>query len=206
MNAFLPSVLAKWRAITLSQRAIGLAVLSTIFLLGMVGNEHVRRTTGAEIILRTRPVDPRDLIRGAYVQLEYEVERVHLPDLPTAADPSGWRANDVLFLALRQDESGQWRPYSLTRNKPAGGLAVRASYVRREDYADVTEPGKNIPVDILIDIGADRYFSDSEGAKALEKRAREQGALDVVLSVGKDGKAVIKGLIIDGEKRYEKLF
>jgi hypothetical protein len=138
--------------------------------------------------------------------LEYEVERVHLPDLPTAADPSDWRAKDVLFLALRKDDAGQWRPYSLTREKPATDLALRASYVRREDYADVTEPGKNMPVDILLDIGADRYFSDKEGAKALEDRAREQGALDVILSVGADGKAVIKGLIVDGEKRYETLF
>jgi uncharacterized membrane-anchored protein len=205
MSDFLASLLAKWRAIPLNRRAIGLALLSTIFLFGMIGVEQMRRTIGDEIVLHTRPVDPRDLMRGDYVALDYEIERVRLPDLPTAADAASWRKNDDLFLALRKDEFGGWRAYSLTREKPArqdGEIILRATYVRSEGFIDE----QKTPSDVLLDIGADRYFSDKQGAKALEKLAREQGPLDVILSVGADGKAVLKGLVIDGQKRYETLF
>lgn len=205
MTDFLASLLTKWRATNLDRRALGLALLSTIFLLGMIGNEQVRRTMGEEIVLRTRPVDPRDLMRGDYVALEYEVERVRVADLPTAVDSKGWRKDDDLFLALRKDEFGEWRAYSLTREKPTrqdGETILRATYVRAEGFGDA----QKTPTEVLLDIGADRYFSDKKGAKALEDMAREQGPLDVILSVGADGRAVIKGLQIDGEKRYEKLF
>jgi uncharacterized membrane-anchored protein len=205
MTDFLASLLAKWRATTLNQRAIALALLGTIFLFGMIGAEQTRRATGDEIVLRTRPVDPRDFMRGDYVALDYEIERVRLPELPTAADAAGWRKNDYLFLALRKDEFGEWRAYSLTREKPTrqdGEIILRAMYVRSEGFID----DKKTPSDVLLDIGADRYFSDKTGAKALEKLARDRGPLDVILSVGADGKAVLKGLMIDGVKRYETLF
>lgn len=202
MNA--NALLARWRATSLRTRSIGLLVLSTLFLLGMAGLEQFRRTVGDEIVLRTRPVDPRDLIRGAYVALEYEVERVHLPDLPTPSDPADWKEGDTLFLTLRSDGVG-WTPVALGREKQMieqGDVALRVKYVRREDYAGVTEPGQNMPVDILLDIGADHYYADEKDAKELEQSARE-APLDVILSVGGDGKPVIKGLVVKGEKRYE---
>lgn len=203
MNA----LLARWRATGLRARTLLLLGVSTIFLLGMAGCEHMKRITGEEIILRTRPVDPRDILRGNYVALDYEVERVHLPDLPTSADPSGWKAGDDLYLMLRPD-GVSWKPVALARQRVKGepsDVALRAKYVRREDFGGVTEPGKNMPVDILLDIGVDHYYAAEKAAKQIEADARE-APLDVILSVGADGHAAIKGLVINGEKRYETFF
>lgn len=200
----LRSLLARWRAASLRTKVLGLLALSTAFLALMVAHEQFRRQTGTEIVLRAHPVDPRDLMRGAYVALAYDVERVHLPDLPAPADPSGWKAGDELFLGLAQ-ENGAWKPVSLGREKPATGPFIRAIYRSREDYADVTAPGANMPVDILIDIGADHYYADELTAKALEKDIRENG-LDIILAAGGDGKLSIKGLVLNGQKQYETLF
>jgi uncharacterized membrane-anchored protein len=203
MNA----LLARWRATPLRTRALAFLGVLTVYLLGMAGCEHMARQTGAEIVLKTRPVDPREILRGAYVALDYEVERVHLPDLPTPADPSDWKPGDRLYLTLR-NEGGVWTPVALSPRRQraaAGDVVVRATYLRREDYAGVTEPGKNMPVDILIDIGADHYYADKARAKALGEAAR-QGPLEIVLSVGGDGRAVIKGLIVDGRRQDERLF
>jgi uncharacterized membrane-anchored protein len=194
----------RWRAASLRAKVLGLLALSTAFLALMVAQEQMRRQMGTEIVLRARPVDPRDLLRGAYVTLAYDVERVRLPDLPTPADPSGWKAGDQLFLGLAE-ENGAWKPVSLGREKPATGPAIRALYRSREDYADVTAPGANMPVDILIDIGADHYYADETTAKALEKDIRENG-LDIILAVGGDGGLSIKGLVLNGQKQYETLF
>ena len=91
MNA----LLARWRATGLRARTLLLLGISTTFLLGMAGCEHLKRISGDEIILRTRPVDPREILRGNYVALDYEIERVHLPDLLTPADPYS-----LLFMAV----------------------------------------------------------------------------------------------------------
>ena len=51
--------------------ALWLAILG-----GMVAiNEHTLRT-GREIVLKTVPVDPRDLFRGDYVTLRYDISRL----------------------------------------------------------------------------------------------------------------------------------
>lgn len=201
------TLLARWRAAGLRKRTLALLVISTAFLLGMAGCEHLKRVTGEEIILRTRPVDPRDIVRGNYVALNYEIETVHLSDLPTPADPSGWKAGDKLFLMLRPDGVA-WKPVALSRQRAKGepgDVALRAKYLRREDYAGVTEPGKNMPVDIILDIGVDHYYAAEKAAKQIEQDARDT-PLDVILSVGGDGSAAIKGLVINGEKRYETFF
>jgi uncharacterized membrane-anchored protein len=198
---------SRWRAAGLRARTLLLLSVSTIFLLGMAGCEHMKRITGEEIILRTRPVDPREILRGNYVALDYEVEKVHLPDLPAPVDPSGWKQGDILYLMLRPD-GVSWKPVGLSRQHvkgEPGDVALLAKYLRREDYAGVTEPGKNMPVDILLDIGVDHYYAAEKAAKQIEADARE-APLDVILSVGGDGHAAIKGLVINGEKRYETFF
>lgn len=196
------AALARWRALPLMMRAIALAALCTTFLFGMIAFEQIRRDTGAEIVLRTRPVDPRDLIRGAYVQLEYEVERIDTGALVTPPDTRNWRRDDVLFLTLRADESGELKPVALEAAKPAatqGDVVLRVKYERLDDFT------QGAPAAAVVNLGADRYFSDQAGATQLEKDARE-GPLSVILSVGGDGKAVIKGLVVGGQKQYETLF
>jgi uncharacterized membrane-anchored protein len=56
-----------------------------------------------------------------------------------------------------------------------------------------------------VDIGADRYFAEESRAKALQNAIRD-GKFEVVLSVGGDGRAVIKGLVLDGVRQDETLF
>jgi uncharacterized membrane-anchored protein len=50
-----------------------------LFLLGWAGwHEHVR-SSALTILLKTRPVDPQDLLRGDYMILGYEIADVSLP-------------------------------------------------------------------------------------------------------------------------------
>jgi uncharacterized membrane-anchored protein len=199
--------MAGWDALDLRARTLLLLAVITAFLLGMAGCEHMKRVSGEEIILRTRPVDPRDLLRGNFVALDYEVERVHLPDLLSATDPSGWEKGDVLYLMLRPD-GVTWRAVGLSRQRvkgEPGDVMLRAKYERREDYGGATEPGKNMPVDVFLDIGVDHYYAAEKAAKELEADARE-APLEVILSVSGDGRAAIKGLMVKGERSYETLF
>jgi uncharacterized membrane-anchored protein len=191
------ALLARWRTLTLRHKVLALLAVSTAFLALMVAQEQVRRQTGTEIVLRARPVDPRDLLRGAYVALDYEAERVDPATLSLPADAASWRSGDKLFLGLRE-ENGLWTPASLSRGKPANGPAIRVAFRNQQSFPDA--PGQ-----ITIDIGADHYYADEPTAKALEKDIRE-GGLDVILAIGDDGGLSIKGLVLNGRKQYETLF
>lgn len=191
------SLLGRWRAASLRAKVLALLGLSTAFLALMVAQEQIRRQTGAEIVLRARPVDPHNLLRGAYVALDYEAERIDPAALSAPPEAASWRSGDRLFLSLRE-ENGVWTPASLSREKPANGPAIRVAFRNQQSFPDA--PGQ-----ITIDIGADHYYADEPTAKALEKDIRE-GGLEVILAVGDDGSLSIKGLVLDGQKQYETLF
>ena len=54
------------------------AVVQIVIVLGFVGARESLLRRGQEIMLATVPVDPRDLFRGDYVVLRYEVSSVDL--------------------------------------------------------------------------------------------------------------------------------
>ena len=53
---------------------------------------------GSEVLLQTRPVDPRDFLRGDYVVLNYQISR-RLPEMGVRM-AVGASAHDVLRLVL----------------------------------------------------------------------------------------------------------
>jgi uncharacterized membrane-anchored protein len=55
--------------------------LQILFFAGWAATEQRRLVTGSSILVRTAPVDPRDLLRGQYLRLSYEFNR-----LPTLVD------------------------------------------------------------------------------------------------------------------------
>jgi uncharacterized membrane-anchored protein len=50
--------------------------LQIVFLLGWAGYHEFVRSRAPAILLKTRPVDPRDLLRGDYMVLNYEIATV----------------------------------------------------------------------------------------------------------------------------------
>jgi len=67
-----------------------LLALQVLFLAGWAGyNEYVRRTAPV-VKLKVLPVDPRDLLRGDYMILRYEISRHPAPAEWTEAQRSVW--------------------------------------------------------------------------------------------------------------------
>jgi uncharacterized membrane-anchored protein len=68
--------------------AAGWVGVQLLFFAGWTVREHVRATSGASILVKVMPVDPRDLLRGQYLSLAYEfsrpwdstVARLQIPD------------------------------------------------------------------------------------------------------------------------------
>ena len=52
---------------------IAVIALQVVFLLGLVGYRETILTLGRTAVLQTVPIDPRDLFKGEYVTLRYEI-------------------------------------------------------------------------------------------------------------------------------------
>ena len=152
--------------------------LQVALLLAVIFIEEGRQS-GVEIVLESRPVDPRDPVRGDYVILGYRAER--LDGLPGARP----RAGEEVYVVF-EHLGRYWEPVSVrTQNLGAdewerGLVAIRARVVDesplRVEYPNLGE-----------------YFVP-QGTGVLPSPP------DVHVAVSRDGVARIKYLEVDGER------
>ncbi len=198
-------------------RAVIVGLVLTTALGWIVAKRMRILTTGREIVLKTEPVDPRDLFRGHYVRLAYEISRLPVKKIDglkalqarcrSRALP-GLKGRPVL-VALVRGADGYWH---------FAGATIRGMAAMKEGIApaDATIIRGRLRYswcggsDAWIAYGIERYYAPKEKAQALEKltgrRAERQQRqpLGVILRVDASGQAAIAGLMIDGEKVYEE--
>ena len=190
---------------------VRIAVAAGVLALGLVGlvaAEGAARAQGQEVRLAITGYDPRSLLTGHYVQFRWV-------DTVPAEQACVWKgrrldARRVGWYALRREgDAHRLVAAAATREAAlrAGDLAVRGkasclgvSWVR-PDGKETTSP-----VTVTADIGVDRIHLEQDEAEALEKilqgRDGEPPPSWAVLSVGRDGKARLKGLIV-GDRRVD---
>lgn len=198
-------------------RLCAIALAMTLALAGMVALHAANRAGGQEILLDMEPVDPRDLLLGHYVVIDTPLHRL---DTAALDGPStGWRRGTEVFVALEPDDAGAMSPIGAFR-APPGTTFIRGRIERvstQTDFAPAEpledgSPGfRREPIEgtqrdqLRVRYNLERYFASPEQALALE-RMRNEGRLRLIVSLGEDGNAVIKGLEIDGEPQYDTLF
>ena len=67
-----------------------LILLQALILAGMIGYRYYWVETGEKIFLRVSPVDPRDLFRGDYVSLSYDISNLDLDQLSGHSPRRRW--------------------------------------------------------------------------------------------------------------------
>lgn len=147
---------------------------------GMWAHEEYLTTHGREIVLPTLPVDPRDLFRGDYVVLRYEISRHKAPFHMKLNLENG----QEVYVSLKLDGQN-WKIDKITLTKPLRGLFLqgRISEVQKEKYQETYG----------IQYGIESYFVPEGEGKKLES-LREQKKLNAVINVAPDGQAKIKRL------------
>lgn len=163
-------------------------LLQLAVLLGLVAEREWIRARGEVVWLRTAPVDPRDLFRGDYVQLDYEIAR------PTAAQ---WQAvqsaaeapRQTVYANLAVDADGLAQLVSLSLDKPAQGPFIRGR-IGRQVQRDWRHRGR-------VKYGIEKYFVPQGEGLALEQRRGErdgwQTPMEVALALSPRGTPVITG-------------
>ncbi len=158
--------------------------------------------SGREIVLTPEPVDPRDLLRGDYVVLDYPIARPPTPTDPAApADgPRRAVADGRARWALIRPSGDGWRTAALAERRPRtpdpeGGLWLRA-------VADGFAADRVYEIRRLR-FGIERYYLPEGAGRAVEDLLGT-GRVQVVVAVGDDGRAAVKALRIDGATVFEE--
>ena len=162
--------------------AVGVLWLAIIG--GMVGLKEYTLQTGQEILLKTVPVDPRDLFRGDYVVLSYALSSLDVDKLG-ASDAAFSRGQEVYVLLGREG-----------RYDVATG--VRSS---RPSPRELFLTGRVLSVSgraLRVEYGIESYFVPEGKGRTLEHARGKH--LDVRASVDTQGNAVLKTLLLDGEE------
>jgi len=171
------------------------AIVASIVLCGLIAWMIESRAAilrdGEEIVLRTAPIDPRDLLRGRYVRLDYAaslIEGEALEPLKTEVGRRRLRHVDV-YVQFEEGADGFHRPVSVSLDRPAVGPFIRA----RARYVDRSS------ISVRVDYGIDRFYTNEHRAPELERRMREGELTEIVVAVAPDGTAQIKALRQAGE-------
>ena len=175
------------------------ALAQTGVLAGMVIDRARLIKTGREITLPIVPVDPRDLFRGQYVRLGYDISRV-AARLTEGSLPA---PNAAFFVTLEEQASGVWVPIKLTQSMPQESSPNRIVLKGRTQGGRLLE-GANAPNGAnFVRYGIESYFVPEGQGKRLEALAREK-RMAALIAVDARGNAAIKALIIDGKLQYEE--
>jgi uncharacterized membrane-anchored protein len=176
--------------------AIIVAGLQTLILGTIIQSRASILSNGAEVLLKTAPVDPRDFLRGDYVVLNYDISSVPVQTVSGGipAEPG----ERVLWVRLKKQEDGFWtviessfhelspQPETvILRSQPfySGGLAAGDS--------------------IRVEYGIERYYVPEGEGKPIEE-ARNDGNVAIAVRVSPDGSAQIRSLLVDGKPVYDE--
>ena len=138
--------------------------------------------TGKEVLLKTQPVDPRDLFRGDYVILNYDISTLNLGSVDT--DTTNFNPDEKVFVKL--DIKNKYGTATGIYKKAPKGLYIKGSVMKVENSM------------ITVGYGIESYFVPEGEGKVIERR--RSGELDVKVSIDEFGNSGIKALLIDGKE------
>lgn len=170
--------------------AVAFQVLVLVFMAGK--REYIIRT-GTIAYFRTAPLDPRDLFRGDYVRLQYEVSAVpHAKADSAVVDPvKKHQYGRTVYAPLIIGEGGLAEVSGLVSEKPASGLFLKGRTAVPWRFGILSQEM------MAVEYGIEAYYLQEGKGVEIEKqrgtRTTIQTPLEMEVAIGGDGTAVIRG-------------
>ena len=139
-------------------------------------------TTGTEILLKTAPVDPRDLFRGDYVNLRYEISSISMPKVP--ADRS-FNPDETIYATLSREDKF-WNIDAISHDKPE----LKEESVCMKGKVMYASSDR-----LTVEWGIESYFVPEGEGRIIERQRNLD--LSVLVSVDSSCSSVIKSLLIN---------
>ncbi len=175
--------------------AVILALVQIGFLSWIIAGRAAVLRNGQDVLLKVEPIDPRDLLRGDYVRLNYDIREIPLKLVTNAPSGDAVPAERTIFVRLGKDEDGYWRPRSASLDQPAA-VPAAGEVVIRGTVSTLWSTGED--TSYSVNYGIDRYYVPEGEGLAIEADMRTR-PFGILAAVGRDGTPQIKALM-DGEK------
>jgi len=177
-------------------RLLAIALIHTFVLGWMVWDRATLLREGKEVRLTVVPVDPRDLLRGDYVTLRFNISRLDTQKVETDSD---LKRGDPVYVGVKKSEHGPSSAISANRLLPQ----VHSDIVFIKGTITSISKGKNNSRLLNVKYGMEKYFIPEGDGGKLEDLRREK-VLSILAAVSKDGEAGIKALLVRGKPVYEE--
>ncbi len=166
--------------------------LQAVWILGTVVQQENIWRTGKVILLETQPVDPRDLLRGDFVRLNYKISSVPREKFtpPLTGELS---AGTKIYVTLAPvGTNGFWEVQRASK-EPFAPAADEVLLCGKSQWS-----WQNSTNDIHVEYGIEKYF-------VAEGTGNPHGKLTVQAAVAKSGRANIKEVFVDGKPYAEAM-
>ena len=175
--------------------ALVLALVQIGFLSWIIAGRAAILRDGKEILLKVEPIDPRDLLRGDYIVLSYDISRI--PVKLIANIPTGKLTSDdtPIVVRLKKGADGYWLPTTAWFGQaPAPAASDEAEIVGHVAAGWDLNPETTI----APDYGIERFYLPEGEGMAIQNDMRVR-PFGIWLALAGDGTAQIKALV-DGDK------
>lgn len=178
--------------------ALFIAIVQTAILGYMIEGRASILRSGTEVLLKTAPVDPRDLLRGDYVILTYDISTISTTSVTGTRPDTGEVAR--LHVRLKPGADGFWIVADASFDplpEEADSVVLLSQPVTIYDW-EWSNAGN-----LTVSYGIERFYVPEGEGRPIED-GRNQGRVSVAARVSEDGQAQIRALMLDGEPLYEE--
>lgn len=188
--------------LSLPRRLIAAGAVCVLALVALVVIEGRARAAGREVILAMEPIDPRSVLSGHYVILNFTeplMPGAQCPPIDVALGAPGWVA-----LSPRGDRYGvSGAAKTRAAAEKLGAIVVRGD-ASCEERIPPSGDAQGFPGALRLHLGVDRFHTSQREAEAIEKAMRDHTTGEprvlAILSIGADGTPRTKGLVVDGKR------
>lgn len=171
---------------------IGALVVQAAIVTVMLIKAVMPLWTGQDVLIMARAVDPRDLMRGDYVALDYDLNLLKTSKLKSDLKP-GMSVNygEELYVTLRVTDSSAV-PTGVYRTPPQDELMIKGRPLYTQSVPTSTDTSRFSG--LHMSYGIEEYYTDPQSAQQLDRRLRTGTRIPVHLMIDSDGNARIRSL------------
>ena len=190
-----------------------IVVLQVVSIIAFVSIQEIRFSESKIITLQTQPIDPRDIFRGDYVILDYEIS--HLTENTTKRNGSDkttccyyefWEETDKDVYVFLKPAGDIWQAFGISSSYDGDNLFTNTDsnipeFIRVKGKLTTVDnieriDGEENFRELEITYGIENYFVQVDTGKMIETA----DDVKVNVKVNKHGDSQIESLLVDGNK------
>ncbi|MBZ9756793.1 GDYXXLXY domain-containing protein [Mesorhizobium sp. ESP6-5] len=180
--------------------ALVLALVQLGFLSWIIASRAAILRNGKEVLLKIQPVDPRDLLRGDYIVLGYDISRIPVKMIANIASDKQSSDDTSIVVRLKKGADGYWTPTAAWFGTAPTPAAADEADISGHVAAGWDLRGEGMT--IAPDYGIERFYLPEGEGMAIQSDMRVR-PFGIKLALAADGTAQIKALM-DGDKTLFK--